>query len=114
MYRRQREGVAQHRLAQLQAGRLQCDMQRIAAGGAGEAIALAHVGREFLFQQRRLGGFVGERVIAVQAARAHDFERLFDAGLGDRFLLGEGFGEVLLGHVSLFPRERESGKDPIL
>ena len=43
---------------------------------------------------------------AVQAARAHDFHRLFDSAFGNRFLLCEGFGEYGFFQRSLSPPGR--------
>jgi hypothetical protein len=39
----------------------------------------------------------------VQAAAPHHLDRLLDAGLGYRFLLGEGFRKVFVGHALEVP-----------
>ena len=49
-YRCQGKRIGQHRLTGTNAGRLQCDVQGVAAGGAGQAVALAHIFGELLFE----------------------------------------------------------------
>ncbi len=83
-HRRQGKGVEQHLVARLDAGRLQGDEQRAAAGIDADAVFHAHIGGELFFQQRRLGQAVAVLAIAEQPAVAQQPQGRLDAGLGHR------------------------------
>jgi hypothetical protein len=88
-HRGEREAVRQHLVTMTDADGAQGAGHGVTAGGDGEAVFRAGIGRELLLQARDLPDLVPDEVVAVQAARAHHRDRGLDGGLGDRLLLGE-------------------------
>ena len=75
-------------------------MEGVTAGRAGQTVGNAHIVREFLLQQCRLGLFTLDGVVAVKSASAHDLDGPRDGLLGNGFLLGEGLCECLHGFTN--------------
>ena len=94
----QRVGIGKYPVARFYAADTQRQLDRIATGGAGEAIVSALPFCIFHLEAAGLAVLIASQIIAVQPTTFHDFDSAINTRVGDGLLLREGFGKNCLCH----------------